>query len=42
MTFDYQRALYHVGVRVPDLEAAMAELGSGLGVTWAQVVERDR
>ena len=28
--------LYHVGVRVPDLDAAMAELGPGLGVTWAE------
>jgi hypothetical protein len=42
MPFDYQRALFHVGVRVPDLEAAMAELGAGLGVTWAEVVERDQ
>lgn len=32
---DYQR-LFHVGIRVPDLEAAMDELGSGLGVTWAE------
>jgi catechol 2,3-dioxygenase-like lactoylglutathione lyase family enzyme len=37
-----QRAPYHVGVRVPDLEAAMAELGPALGLTWAQVVERDQ
>jgi catechol 2,3-dioxygenase-like lactoylglutathione lyase family enzyme len=41
-SFDYQGALYHVGVRVPDLEAAMAELGPALGITWAQVVERDQ
>ena len=38
MSFDYQQALFHVGVRVPDLEAAMAALGGGLGLTWAQVV----
>ena len=42
MSFDYQQALFHVGVRVPDLEAAMAELTAGLGFTWAQVVERDQ
>lgn len=42
MSFDYQQALFHVGVRVPDLEAAMAELGSGLGLTWARIVEREQ
>ena len=42
MALDYQRALYHVGVRVPDLGAAMAGLGAGLGITWAEVVERDQ
>ena len=31
---DYQR-IYHTGIRVPDLDAAMAELGPALGVTWA-------
>jgi hypothetical protein len=31
---DYQR-LYHTGIRVPDLRAAMDELGPALGVTWA-------
>ncbi len=39
--FDYQQ-LFHVGVRVPDLEAAMAELGAGLGLTWAEVTERQQ
>ncbi len=34
---DYQK-LYHTGVRVPDLDAAMAEIGATLGVTWASVV----
>ena len=38
---DYQR-LFHTGVRVPDLEKAMDELGRGLGVTWAQVQEREQ
>lgn len=28
--------LFHIGVRVPDLAAAMAELGVGLGVTWSE------
>lgn len=42
MTVDYQRDLFHVGVRVPDLEAAMAQLGEALGLTWAAVVERDQ
>lgn len=37
---DYQDSLFHVGIRVPDLEAAMAELADGLGMTWAPVVER--
>jgi Glyoxalase/Bleomycin resistance protein/Dioxygenase superfamily len=32
---DYQ-AIFHIGIRVPDLAAAMAELGIGLGVTWAE------
>ena len=31
---DYQR-LYHTGIRVPDLDAAMDEMGEALGVTWA-------
>ncbi len=31
---DYQR-IYHTGIRVPDLDAAMAELGPALGLTWA-------
>ncbi len=28
--------LFHVGVRVPDLAAAMKELGDSLGITWAE------
>ena len=31
--------LFHTGIRVPDLEEAMAELGDGLGVTWAEARE---
>jgi hypothetical protein len=33
---------FHVGIKVPDLDSAMAELGPGLGVTWAPVQERDQ
>lgn len=33
---DYQR-IYHVGVRVPDVDAAMAEMSAALGLTWATV-----
>jgi lactoylglutathione lyase len=32
---DYQR-LFHTGIRVPDLDAAMEEMGETLGVTWAK------
>ncbi len=28
--------LFHTGIRVPDLDVAMAELGEGLGLTWAE------
>jgi lactoylglutathione lyase len=37
---DYQR-IYHTGIRVPDLDAAMAEMGEALGVTWAEVRQTD-
>ena len=33
---------FHVGIRVVDLEAAMADLGPALGVTWCQVQEREQ
>ena len=33
---DYQD-MFHVGIRVPDLDAAMDELGASMGVTWAEV-----
>lgn len=39
---DYQQQLFHVGIRVPDLEAAMEDVGRTLGLTWATVVERDQ
>ncbi len=41
MIIDYQRA-YHQGVRVRDIDAAMAELGSSLGVEWCDVQEREQ
>lgn len=37
MTFDYQQ-LFHTGIRVPDLDAAMTEIGGAMGVTWAEPV----
>ncbi len=37
---DYQH-LFHVGVRVPDLDVAMDELGASMGVTWAEARESD-
>lgn len=27
---------FHIGIRVPDIDVAMDELGSGLNVTWAE------
>lgn len=35
--FDYQQ-LFHTGIRVPDIAAAMEELGESLDVTWAAPV----
>ncbi len=32
---DYQR-LFHLGVRVPNLDEAMDEIGASMGVTWAE------
>lgn len=39
--FDYQQT-FHVGVRVADIDAAMAEIGAAQGVTWATVQHSDR
>ena len=41
MIIDHQRA-YHQGVRVRDIDAAMAELGPSLGVEWCDVQEREQ
>lgn len=40
-TVDYVRS-YHQGIRVPDLDVAMAELGSALGVTWCEPQQRQQ
>ncbi len=31
--------IFHVGIRVPDIQQAMEELGDSLGLTWTEVVE---
>ena len=41
MAIDYNRC-YHQGVRVPDLDAAMAELGDVLSLTWCEPQEREQ
>jgi hypothetical protein len=33
---------YHHGIRVPNLDEAMAELGNGLGATWCSVQESNQ
>jgi hypothetical protein len=38
---DYTLA-YHHGVRVPNLDAAMAEVGESLGVTWCEPQQREQ
>ena len=35
--FNFQD-IYHIGIRVPNLEEAMDEMGSSLGITWAEQV----
>lgn len=40
-SIDYGRA-YHHGVRVPDLDVAMEELGDTLGLTWCQPQQREQ
>jgi catechol 2,3-dioxygenase-like lactoylglutathione lyase family enzyme len=34
--------LFHTGIRVSDLEAAMEDIGESLGVTWAAVRETEQ
>lgn len=38
---DFRRS-YHLGVRVPDINAAMIEMGSSLGLTWCSMQEREQ
>jgi catechol 2,3-dioxygenase-like lactoylglutathione lyase family enzyme len=38
---DYGRC-YHQGVRVPDLDAAMDELGTSMSLRWCQPQQRDQ
>jgi catechol 2,3-dioxygenase-like lactoylglutathione lyase family enzyme len=33
---------YHHGIRVPDLDAAMAELGEALGISWCVPQQREQ
>ena len=33
------KEIFHIGIRVPNIEAAMAEMGESLNVTWAELVE---
>jgi catechol 2,3-dioxygenase-like lactoylglutathione lyase family enzyme len=33
--------MYHVGIRVPDIDVAMVEIGSAMGVTWASMQDRE-
>ena len=40
-SIDYARC-YHQGVRVPDLDTAMAELGTALSLAWCEPQERDQ
>jgi hypothetical protein len=39
--YDYAGQMFHVGHLVPDLEVAMDQLGSSLGLTWTQVMTRE-
>ena len=42
MAVDYATRSYHQGVRVPDLDAAMDELGIALGISWCSPQARDQ
>lgn len=41
MSVDFTRA-YHIGVRVPDIQIAMSEMGADLGITWCSLQEREQ
>ena len=36
--FDFEE-IFHIGIRVPNIETAMEEMGESLNVTWAELVE---
>ena len=38
---DFSRA-YHIGVRVPDIDRAMQEMGSTLGLSWCSLQESEQ
>ena len=38
---DFSRA-YHVGIRVPDIDRAMQDMGSTLGLRWCSLQEREQ
>ena len=38
--FNFQD-IYHIGIRVPNLEEAMHEMGSSLDITWAEPVHTE-
>ncbi len=38
--FNFQD-IYHIGIRVPNLKEAMDEMGSSLGITWAEPVHTE-
>ena len=42
MTMSWATRCYHVGIRVPDIEKAMDELGESMGVTWCSIQEREQ
>ncbi len=33
------KEIFHIGIRVPNIQAAMAEMGESLNLTWAELVE---
>ena len=38
MMIDFKE-IFHIGIRVPNIQAAMAEMGESLNLTWAELVE---
>ena len=39
--YDYTNRMFHIGHLVPDIDAAMLEMGAGLGLEWTEVVTRE-